>query len=291
MLANLQLALFWVALIGVVAGIINSTIGYGNLISFVALTTLLGMPALGVHLANQVCAPASFALAWRKRFEHQATGAMFWAGCLGACAGAVLLAQTSPATARAVAPWGILVGVGVLLAVPVLRRVKVPWQLPGLAAAGLWGGLVGPGVGSFVFVCVDGSRAMQTKNVLCLPMGIVVAVPLIAKDVAFGSTMNWTVAGVLAAGMLLGGLLGSTILNSLPQSRVVADGLRYAMAAMGGAAGVFMLTGSLQVTIAVMASLLFLVALATPLVLAHRATASPTLKTGLGVDSAVKGAV
>ncbi|HEX5522691.1 MAG TPA: sulfite exporter TauE/SafE family protein [Pedococcus sp.] len=236
-------ALSWVVLAGILAGVVNSTIGFGNLASFLILTGLLGVPALGAHLANQVSAPASFATAaWVSRHSHAATWPMVAAGSAGTLAGGAALAILPSDWVGRAAPIGVAAGAVLLVLVPLTRRLRFGWQLPGLTVAGLWGGTVGAGVGSFVMPCVDGPAAPATRNVVCLPMGLAVAAPLAALS---PDRINWTHVVALASGMLIGGYLGATLLSWLPRKQSTSDRLREAMAVVAVGAFAYLWTDSL----------------------------------------------
>jgi uncharacterized membrane protein YfcA len=243
-------AVLWMVIAGLIAGLINSTIGFGNLVSFVVLTSVLGVPALGAHLANQVAAPASFATAaWVSRRDHAATRRMMLAGCGGTMAGGLALARIPAQWVTIAAPGGVLAGALLLVLVPLTRSLTFPWQVPGLAVAGLWGGTIGAGVGSFVMPCVDGPAAGPTRNVLCFPMGVAVALPL---AVLSPRRINWTIVAALCAGMLVGGYLGSTVLRWLPRRQSTSDRLREVMAAMALGAFAYLYTDSLAVALGVL---------------------------------------
>jgi len=245
-------------LAGLAAGLINSTLGFGNLLSFVVLTSVLGVPALAAHLANQVSAPASFATAaWVSRKRHAATWRMVLVGGLGTGAGGVALAWIPADWVHNAAPVGVLAGALLLVLVPAMRHWHVRWQLPGLALAGLWGGTVGAGVGSFVMPCVDGPTAGPTRNVLCFPMGLAVAIPLVILS---PGRITWVMVAALSAGMLVGGYLGSRFLAWLPARQSTSDQLRMVMAVMALGAAVFLYGGSVLTALSVAASALLIVA-------------------------------
>lgn len=245
MLELLGGALPWLLLVGVVAGIVNATIGFGSLLPFVVLTTVFGVPPLTAHIANQTAAPASFLTALLRRRDHDATRPQWLAGTSGALAGAVLLTRLPASWAQHAAPWGVAAGVLLLLVSPLAQHWKAHWQLPGLFGAGLWGGTVGPGVGTLTWACVDGPKAAGTRNALCLPMGAAVTLVLTVAGTVTPGLVRWDITVALAVGKAIGGAIGSALVDRLQRSARAREWLREAVLAASTAALVYLVTGDL----------------------------------------------
>jgi uncharacterized protein len=221
-----------IVLAGVGAGTINTVVGSGTLVTFPTLLAL-GYSPVVANVSNTVgLAPGSLsgAIGYRRELAGQRDRLIRLGigAALGGVTGAVLLVTLPSAAFEAIVP--ILIGVGcVLVAVQpwVARRVgdqeepdrphgsATMWVL--ITLAGVYGGYFGAGQGVLllgimgIFLNDDLQRINAVKNVLALIANTVAAVLFV-----FVADVSWAVAGLVAAGSLVGGYLGATIGRRLP---------------------------------------------------------------------------
>ncbi len=220
---------------GVAAGTINTVVGSGTLITFPTLLAF-GVPPVTANVSNTVgLVPGSLsgAVGYRAELSGQRTRLLRLgsASLLGGTAGAVLLLWLPSEAFDAIVP--VLVGLGVLLVVigpATSRRVAARaeasgglpehgtwWVWPAVALAGVYGGYFGAAQG-VLLVAILGigvadslQRHNATKNVLALIVNGVAAIVFIAV-----ADVDWEVAGLIAAGSIVGGQLGATVGRRLP---------------------------------------------------------------------------
>ena len=220
---------------GVAAGTINTVVGSGTLITFPTLLAF-GVPPVTANVSNTVgLVPGSLsgAIGYRAELTGQRARLVRLgsASLLGGTAGALLLLWLPSAAFDAVVP--VLIGLGVFLVVigpATSRRVAARaaargglpehgawWVWPAVALTGVYGGYFGAAQG-VLLVAILGigvadslQRHNATKNVLALLVnGIAAVVFVLVADV------DWAVAGLIAAGSVVGGQLGATVGRRLP---------------------------------------------------------------------------
>ncbi len=224
-----------ILLAGVAAGTINTVVGSGTLITFPTLLAF-GVPPVTANVSNTVgLVPGSLSGAVGYRAELAGQRARLLrlgsASLIGGTAGAVLLLVLPSAAFDAVVP--VLIGLGVLLVVTgpaISRRVAARaeargglpdhgawWVWPAVALAGVYGGYFGAAQG-VLLVAILGigvadslQRHNATKNVLSLLVNGIAALVFIAV-----AEVDWAVAGLIAAGSIVGGQLGATVGRRLP---------------------------------------------------------------------------
>ena len=212
---------------GVWAGMINTIVGSGTLVTFPVLLAL-GYPPLTANVSNGLgLVPGSLTGAIGYRRELTGLGGrvarLAVASMLGALLGAALLLWLPPGAFDAVVP--VLVGVAVVLVVvqPLLARLLAgrrgagrtrvgPALLVGVFGAGVYGGYFGAAQGVLLLALLgiglddDLQRHNAVKNLLAtvanLVSGLVFAVV---------APVSWPVVVVIAAGSVLGGLLGARV--------------------------------------------------------------------------------
>jgi uncharacterized protein len=220
------------------AGMINTIVGSGTLVTFPVLL-LLGYPPLTANVSNGLgLVPGSVAgaIGYRRELRGLAGRAtrLGIATALGALLGAVLLLSLPPAAFDAVVP--VLVGIAVVLVVvqPFLARrlaarrggarTRVgPGLLAGTFGTGVYGGYFGAAQGVLLLALLgisiddDLQRHNAVKNVLTplanLVSGIVFAVV---------APISWPVVALVAAGSAAGGVLGALIGRRLPPTALRA---------------------------------------------------------------------
>jgi uncharacterized membrane protein YfcA len=228
--------LLLVGLVGAAAGLVNTVVGSGTLITFPTLLAL-GMPPVLANVSNCIgLAPGSFAgaLAGREELVGQRARVLRYgtASLLGAVAGALLLLRLPSAAFDAIVP--ALIGVGLLLVVvgPALsRRVAASrerrgqaaegpgpaWLWPVVVVTGAYGGYFGAAQGVLV-IAVMGVALTETlarinalKNVLTgIANGVAGVVFVLISEV------DWVVVGLLAVGSVLGAQVGARVGRRLP---------------------------------------------------------------------------
>lgn len=249
-------------LAGIVAGFLNPTIGSGNLFTLVVLTSVLGVPVLTAHVANQIAAPASFVASRRRPPPLGGTPAVSFrqalAAMAGVAAGAVALSFVSADWVRDAAPWGVALAAVLLMLSPLAVRHTLRWRAPSLFTAGAYGGLIGSGVRTLVVAALDTGRAgvLAAANTLCLYMSLTVSLSLLTiGGVAAPGLVNWPLALALAGGMFLGGIPATLLVKHLPSSPSGVYWTRASVAIATLTAATYMFTESVRTTVLACAGL------------------------------------
>ncbi len=245
-----------IALAGVAAGTINTVVGSGTLITFPTLLAF-GVPPVTANVSNTVgLVPGSMSgvFGYRRELAGQ-RGRVLRLGAaslLGGVAGALLLLWLPSSAFDAIVPALIAPGVVLVLLGPRIQRSVaaraesrggipdhgVWWVWPAVAAAGVYGGYFGAAQGVLLMavlgigVADSMQRHTATKNVLALIVNAVAALVFIAV-----ADIDWTVAGLIAIGSVIGGQIGATVGRRLPPVL-----LRAVIATVGVVALVVLLT-------------------------------------------------
>jgi len=225
-----------VVLAGVAAGTINTVVGSGTLITFPTLLAV-GVPPVTANVSNTIgLVPGSLsgAVGYRRELSGQ-RGRLLRLGSaslVGGVAGAALLLVLPEAAFDAVVP--VLIALGCVL---VVLQPRVSRWVADRAAArgrevhphgagwvwllvmltGVYGGYFGAAQGVLLMAVlgVGLQETMQrnnaTKNVLAMIVNAVAALVFIAL-----ADVDWAVAGLIAAGAVVGGQLGATVGRRLP---------------------------------------------------------------------------
>lgn len=236
-----------IALAGVAAGTINTVVGSGTLITFPTLLAF-GVPPVVANVSNTiglVPGAVSGAIGYRAELKGQRRRLVVLgtASMLGGAVGALLLLVLPSAAFDAIVPVLILLGISLVVVGPrIQRRVAaraqqrggigetgVWWVWPAVALAGVYGGYFGAAQGVLLMavlgigVADSMQRHNATKNVLAglvnglaaLIFIVLSLVPVPGLEDAVGS-VDWRVAGLIAAGSVVGGQLGATVGRRLP---------------------------------------------------------------------------
>ncbi len=217
---------------GVAAGTINTIVGSGTLITF-PLLLALGYPPVTANVSNTVgLAPGSIsgAVAYRAELagEGRRTARLGLASALGSVLGAVLLLALPAAAFDAIVPVFITAGVVLVIVQPRLSRALAahrgegvahegPVTLAALVVCGVYAGYFGAAQGIILLAVLGVALpfALQKingiKNVLAGITNVVSGVVFI-----FAADVDWAVAGLLAAGAVVGGQLGGRYGRRLP---------------------------------------------------------------------------
>jgi uncharacterized membrane protein YfcA len=218
-------------LAGFAAGMVNTIVGSGSLITFPTLLAL-GYPAVVANVSNTiglVFGAVSGVIGYRRelRGQQDRLRALGGAALLGGIAGSVLLLTLPGSVFRDVVPGLILFAVLLVIIQPRLsarlagreRRSAHggPVLFAGVCATGVYGGYFGAGQGVIllallgIFLADDLQRLNGIKNVLALIVnGAAALIFVVAAPVA------WEVAGLIAAGSIVGGQAGAHVGRRLP---------------------------------------------------------------------------
>ncbi|HYP44317.1 MAG TPA: sulfite exporter TauE/SafE family protein [Propionibacteriaceae bacterium] len=231
------LDLLLLLLAGGAAGLINTVVGSGTLVTFPTLLAL-GVPSVVANVSNSVgLTPGSLsgALATRPELAGQRSRVirLGFASLIGGVLGALLLLRLPSSAFDAIVP--VLIGLGCVLVVvqPSLsRRVAARRERLGIGKApahgsvllwlavlltGVYGGYFGAAQG-VLLIAVMGIGLAETlprlnalKNVLALLVNGVAGLLFI-----FISTVNWWAAGAIAVGSVIGAQAGGRVGRRLP---------------------------------------------------------------------------
>lgn len=219
-----------VTLAGVAAGTINTVVGSGTLITFPTLLAF-GVPPVTANVSNTVgLVPGSLsgAVGYRRELAGQRSRVVRLgsASLIGGVAGALLLLWLPSSAFDAIVPALILLGVLLVVLGPRIQRTVaaraesrggipdhgVWWVWPAVAAVGVYGGYFGAAQGVLLMailgigVADSMQRHTATKNVLALVVNAVAAVVFISV-----ADVDWTAAGLIALGSVVGGQLGAGV--------------------------------------------------------------------------------
>jgi uncharacterized protein len=217
---------------GVCAGGINAVVGSGSLVTFPTLLAF-GVPPVLANVSNNVgLVPGSVSAAFGYRHELAGQGRRLLrlgaASAVGAAAGGILLLELPASTFQVIVPVLILIACVLVILQPRLnawlaaRRTRatphggVP-LLAGLGASGVYGGYFGAAQGVLmigllgIFLDEPLQRVNGVKNVLAGVVNGVAAILFIAL-----THVDWVLAGLIAVGSTIGGLIGARVGRRLP---------------------------------------------------------------------------
>lgn len=265
------LELVVVLLAGLVAGVINTIVGAGSLITFPLLVGV-GVPPLTANVSNTVgLVPAAVTGAWG--YRHELTGTwrvvvrMAVLSSVGAVAGAALVLVASPDAFTLVVPWLLVVAAVLAAAQPriaerirrrealaalasgtsladddaapaeVVARVTRPLSVGlalGIAATGVYGGYFGAAQGVILLAMLGTwwSADLHRANGAKVILAGTANVVGGAIFVASGE-VDWTVASLIAVGSAIGGVIGARVGRRIP-----APALRVVIVVVGLGAAV-----------------------------------------------------
>jgi uncharacterized membrane protein YfcA len=220
---------------GMGAGTINTVVGSGTLITFPTLLAF-GVPPVTANVSNNLgLVPGSVAGAWgyRRELDGQRPRVLWLlsASAIGALTGGVLLLTLPEGAFEAIVPVLILLGVCLVILQPrlsawVARRAErtgvehahgAPWVWPAVLLTGVYGGYFGAAQGVLLMailgigVAESLQRSNAVKNVLASCVNAVAGLLF-----ALVADVDWAVAGLIAIGAVIGGLLGASVGRRLP---------------------------------------------------------------------------
>ena len=251
------LELFAVLATGFGAGILTSTVGVATLLSFPVLLAV-GLPPVVANASNTVgLTPGAVSGSWgyrRELREQPRTTAAVLATCaVGAVAGAALLLTLPASVFEAVVPWLILFTcllVGAQPRISAWLRARhgdtAPEARVSMSPAtrffatltGVYGGYFGAGSGVMMMAVLGLGLDLEFRVVNALKTVAVMACNVVSGLIFVAvADLDWAAVGLLAAGSVVGGYVGSRLGRVLP-----APALRTGIVIMGVVAAVVMLT-------------------------------------------------
>jgi uncharacterized membrane protein YfcA len=216
---------------GLGAGTVNVIVGSGSLITFPTLLAL-GYPPVLANVSNNVgLVPGSVSAvhAYRRELVGQRSRLLTLgpASLAGGLTGAVILLALPHSVFKAAVPVLVLIAAGLMAIQPRVttwlsargeRHVHGGAPLVvGVFLTGIYGGYFGAAQGVIlmsllaIFIDDDLQRLNGTKNALALVVNAVAGVVFILV-----AHISWSVAGLIAAGSILGGQLGGHYGRRLP---------------------------------------------------------------------------
>lgn len=219
-------------LAGTAAGTINTVVGSGSLITFPALLAF-GYSPLTANMTNNVgVLPGAItgAFAYRSELKTQWSHVrqLVSLSLVGGLVGALLLLRLPAAAFDQIVPVLVLLAIILVILQPwlkqrVARREARPRRNAvirdgGIFLIGVYGGYFGAAQGillmSILGAVID--ESIQKLNSIKMMLGLS-ANTAAAIVFIFRGGINWTAAGVIAAGALIGGYLGASIGRRLPE--------------------------------------------------------------------------
>ena len=228
---------------GIMAGIINSAVGLGSLLTLPVLLAIGVPPGVAVRTNTIGMMFASFGSAWGFREETKKElpylGPLTTATVVGAAAGSLLLLSTPSSALDFVIP--ILIVVALILVIfqqkfvtwfsasqemsegggPVGKPYKRPGLVGAMGLASMYGGFftAAQGVLYMAIMGVGTGRPFKevnpVKNFLSMFVNTVAALVYLIAFLFFDAEILWVGVAVLAVGGLIGGLVGSRIAKRL----------------------------------------------------------------------------
>jgi uncharacterized membrane protein YfcA len=234
------------ALAGFAGGAINALAGGGTLVTFPALLAF-GLPPKLANATSQVALwpgrLTSVIAQWRDLKDlGPRTLVSFAIGLVGGFVGAQLLIAMDPSVFRALVPWLLLVASLVFgFAKPITRFLTrsgaggekpMVLQLVGRAfefLCSVYGGFFGAGLGVIMMAgyAISGIKDLKSTNALKNMMGVVITTTSALTFIVRGE-VNWTAAGIMLAGALIGGFAGGKFASRVP------DGVMRVLVTAGG---------------------------------------------------------
>jgi hypothetical protein len=218
---------------GVCAGLINTVVGSGTLITFPVLLAF-GFPPVTANVSNGLgLVPGSVSGAIGYRAELKGQGArirrLAVASALGAVGGAILLLNLPADAFQAIVPILIVIALVLVVLQPWLAKRLAKravegeptgdgiWLWLGILATGVYGGYFGAAQGVIalalmgVVIAEPLQRINATKNVLTATANLVSGIVFV-----FVAHVAWLAVLLIAVGSALGGVIGARIGRRLP---------------------------------------------------------------------------
>lgn len=219
----------FITLAAVVAGVVNALAGGGTLITFPMLT-FIGIPPVSANITNTVALlPGYLGGTFAQKKDLSGQEKRLWlflpAGALGGFLGGTLLLISGERLFRDLVPYLILLACALLAIQDPVRAwvnrrnaqsthktTSEVWAILPIGLAAVYGGYFGAGLSVIILavlgLVVDDSltRLNAIKQVISFSANVAAAVYFI-----FSGEVVWGVALIMAAGALLGGLIGGKL--------------------------------------------------------------------------------
>lgn len=212
-------------LTGIAAGTINTVVGSGTLITFPTLLAL-GYPAVTANVSNTIgLVPGSVsgAAGYRRELRTQRGRLvpLLAASAAGGAVGAILLLSLPASAFRAIVPVFIAIALVLIVLQPRLARLlgerrhgagerAGPLATLAVGLSGVYGGYFGAAQGILVLAILGLALEEKLQRVNAIKVVTTGLVNLISGIVfVFAAHVAWAAAGLIAAGSLLGGVLGA----------------------------------------------------------------------------------
>lgn len=234
-----------IALAGLWAGLVNSVVGSGTLVTFPILLWL-GVPPLTANVSNNIgLVPGAITAMLGTRDEHHVDSRrlarrLLPASVLGSLIGAVLLIALPEGAFASVAPFLVLLGVLLVIAGPRLTRARDgrPHHAAVLVVVvlvtGIYGGYFGAAQGVILIAVLSVLAAMRLREANALKNLLVGWVNLIAGFIfIFTAHIDWGIVLTIAIGSTIGAYLGARFGRRIPspvyRTLIVVIGLSSAL--------------------------------------------------------------
>lgn len=230
-----------ILLAGIGAGTINAVVGSGTLITFPTLIAF-GYPPIVATMSNAVGQiPGGLSGSWGYRRELKGQGPrirqLMPASLLGAVTGAWLLLHLPESVFEVIVPVLLVIALVLVVTQPIIAKwVRRRKEAAGRDQAslsttqnvllvvatyliGVYGGYFTAAQGVLLVGVVGAmlpeslQRVNGLKNVLTLGVNVVAAA---AYTIVAFDRISWAAAGLIAAGTLIGGFIGSSVGRRLP---------------------------------------------------------------------------
>lgn len=224
-----------ILLAGMAAGTINTIVGSGTLVTFPTLL-FFGHPPVSANVSNSLGLVAGgISGAWGYRHELRSLGHVVSrlapVSLVGAVIGALLLLWLPPEAFEAIVPVLIAIALALVVFGPALNRWAATQHAEslspgrwvalvlGILLAGMYGGYFGAAQGVLligimsVLLPLGLQQVNGVKNVLGLIVNLVAALVFLVVQPA---QINWAVVGLIAAGSLVGGVVGARAGRAMP---------------------------------------------------------------------------
>jgi uncharacterized protein len=223
---------------GMAAGTINTVVGSGTLITFPLLLSF-GYAPVTANVSNTIgLVPGSVsgAVGYRRELTGQrARGVPLGvASTLGGIAGAVLLLSLSPSAFKAIVPGFIAIALVLIIIQPRLARVlgsrrrrahqaAGPVATIGVFLSGVYGGYFGAAQGIMLLAILGLAIDDALQRINALKVALAGLVNLVAAIIfALAAHVAWGAAGLIAAGSIIGGVIGARQGRRLPPAALRA---------------------------------------------------------------------
>jgi hypothetical protein len=210
---------------GIVAGTINTVVGSGTLFTFPVLLGF-GYPPVMANVSNTVGlvpGSATGAIGYREELRGQGgrLGRLAVASLAGGIIGAILLLSLPASAFKAIVPVFIAIALVLIIAQPRIsswlaargrhrRRHAGPVATAAVFAGGVYGGYFGAAQGILVMAILTLSVEEELQRLNAVKVVLTGLVNLVSGIVfVFAAHVAWGAAGLIAAGSVLGGVIGA----------------------------------------------------------------------------------